>query len=173
LLIFRYFFIFIFCLYLPVNLSGQEPAATKTEIDSVKAAYIFNFIKFIDWPATPENKEMVICIIGNQTIEKVISGLALKDQGSKKVRVQHDIESACNIIFVYKTQYSEYEQTLLLYENKPVLTISDYPAFLSKEGIIELYAEKNKLNFNINNTKAKNNRLLISSKLLRLAKNLL
>jgi hypothetical protein len=161
---------FLLLLFFPSILSAQELIG-RANIDAVKAAFIFNFIKFIEWPsADPVEPAFKICVMGNASIEKELTVLVENNSGGKKVTVQHTADPDCRVVFVNRSSFNQYEQYLSMLAKAPALTISDYTPFISKGGIIEFYLDKNNLKFDINNLAAKDHGLIIRSRLLQLAK---
>lgn len=179
---------------LPVIQPVQAEDTTSTEYQ-IKAAFLYNFLKFVDWPeskAADPNKPIMIGIIGqdvfhdafdntkNRTIEgrKVIihkfKGLSeLQKADSIKDSSQHpDIESIrkSHLLFICPSEKNFITEILKSIEGHSILTIADTQGFLEAGVIINLTMEENKVRFEINMPAAKKAKIQIRSQLLRLAK---
>jgi len=142
----------------------------------VKAAYLYNFAKYVDWPAsTPrrENASLTICIVGKSPLNDVIETLAGKTIKNRRLVIRQfsRIEdlSECNILFVNAAVKTSLTQLLASISPRSILTVSDCKGFAAAGGMIELVPAGDKIKFDINNRAAQLVNLRISSHLLRLA----
>ena len=139
----------------------------------IKAAFIYNFIKFVEWPED-HGQELVLCIYGKDPFGKVIDSLEGKIVKGKMIRVQRIPENTplphCDILFLGAEEKDYLEEVLSLVSGKPILTIGETKDFLDEGGIIKFVLVKKKIRFEINNTQAEQSGPKLSSKLLRLAK---
>lgn len=144
----------------------------------LKASFIFSFAKYVTWPAEVPNAnpgELVLCLLGSR--DELFAALGEKDGKTVQnltVRFRQvsrdDNLKSCQILAVAESE-AEYFGTLLRrLAGQPVLTINGSGRFLEAGGIIGLFSENNKLRFDINLTAARQNNLVISSSLLRLAR---
>jgi hypothetical protein len=94
--------------------------------------------------------------------------------GNKRLEVKFckDINEIgqCHILFISSSEKSHLTALLSVLRNAHVLTVSDIEGFAQRGGIINFYTEENKIRFEINVDAASRNGLIISSKLLQLAK---
>jgi hypothetical protein len=156
--------------------AGSPASAQRASSPDVKAAFILNFAKFIEWPAVqlPEGQPMILGVLGQQA---VADSLAMLARGKtidgrtvvvKMLSADDDLKQV-HILFVGE---SERNQIALLIErigNGSVLTVSDAPRFCSLGGIIQLRTEDDRVRFDINLDRAGASGLVINSKLLALA----
>lgn len=135
-----------------------------------KAAYLFNFVKFVEWPPAAMSDTLTVCFVGGQG---VYEALAVNIEG-KRVGTRHllarQLEPAaaadgCNALYIDAVAAAGQPSTAEL----PVLTISDAQEFALHGGIIELFTENHRLRFLINVHNAHKAGLRISSDLLKLA----
>jgi len=142
----------------------------------VKAAFIYNFTKYVEWPAgsLDNSNNIVIGIVGQDSLggalEKTIEG---KTAGGRKFVVRHfrwgqDL-SQCNVLFVPAGEMGS-AALLAHIKDRPVLTIGEAPGFARRDGIINFVIESNHVRFEINAQAAQGAGLAISSKLLALGK---
>ncbi len=172
------------------------PAELKPSYEyQIKVAFLYNFVKFVDWPAEPvadsndpnipdSNEPMTIGIIGEGSFEKSFEPLKNKLVKNKRIVLKRfkglkelkqsskQIEAIkrCHVLFVCRSEEELFRKIIDLVKGRAVLTVADTSGFLESGGIINFLIEEKKVRFEINNTAAKQAKLRISSKLLRLAK---
>ena len=154
------------------------PANSTAEEYSVKAAFLFHFAQFIDWP--PEafqdaNNPLIYCTLGvdpfHGALETALNG---KTIGTRTIRVQHfralqEIQR-CHILFIGTTEKNISPPMLASLQDSPVLTVGETDNFAQDGGMIGFCLEQNKIRFEINLDAAEHAKLRISSRLLALAK---
>jgi hypothetical protein len=174
----KYFLNFILvaaCLALFCPLAGWAETGQLNE-NELKAAYLYNFAKYVDWPtaALPrENAPLVMCIIGKSPVNEVIESLAGKTIKNRRLVVRQfsrveDLRE-CNILFVNTSVKTSLTQILASVTSRPILTVSDSKGFAAAGGVIEFVPVGDKIRFEINNRAAQHVNIRISSHLLRLA----
>jgi hypothetical protein len=161
----------------------------------VKAAFLYNFIKFVDWPeekVTDSNEPITICILGKDPFEDAFAPLKDKQAKGRKVVVKRfkgfeELENSsekdktklqrvidtfrkCHVLFICSSEKEKLKETINSVKDHPVLTVGETKGFLEAGGIINFLMEEKKVCFEINITAAERARLKIRSKLLRLAK---
>ncbi len=140
---------------------------------AMKAAYLYNFALFTEWPASGDSV-LNLCVIGKDPFGpaldsidgKVINGMRLSVRRQDK----SDNLKACQILFVSEAEEANWPKWLKELEEAPVLTVTDDEELLKAGAMIGLSVENRHLTFAINAEAAKRAHLSISSKLLRLAK---
>jgi hypothetical protein len=164
----------------------------------IKAAFVYNFIKFIEWPeekVQDSNEPIIIGVLGESPIydslrelnnKKIknrnvvikhfesLSGFNLKDE-SENPSIQNRIQQMkrCLVLFVSTSEKRQYGSLTKILEEKNVLSIDSHADFLLSGGIINFVIKDNKVRFEVNTAAAERSKLKISSKLLRLAINVL
>ncbi len=139
----------------------------------VKAAFLYNFAKFVEWPAgTLERSErFTICVVGasdvSAKLERVVDGRSV---GGRAVAV-HSLESAeggasCHMLFATDAAAAEEIQATAF---SGVLTVGERASFAREGGMINFVFVDKKVRFQINKKRAEEAGLAISSKLLKLA----
>jgi hypothetical protein len=157
------------------RLSAQTVASREYQI---KAAFLFNFAQFVEWPpeAFPDkDTPLVIGIIGDDPfgpfLDEFVRGEKVSNRGLKieRYRQIEDIK-ICHILFVSSSEIHRIDGILSGLKNRSVLTVGDFENFAQGHGgMIRFITEKNKIRFRINLDAAKASGLTISSKLLRSA----
>jgi len=144
----------------------------------LKAAYLFNFGKFIQWPDSFNEKqdEFVIGIYGKnpfgEILESTIKNKTLADKPIKIIICENDHDVLkCHVVFFTQVNIIKVKEIIKLTNEKPILTVGDnIDDFCLIGGLINFTPQYSRHRFEINNNAAINNNLLISSKLLSLAR---
>jgi hypothetical protein len=137
----------------------------------VKAVYLFNFAKFIEWPAEARSGPLTICVAGQNpfgdVLEETLHGEAVNDR-PLTMRLIQAPEPGCHIVFVPQgTATAAYVRAV---RGTPTLTVGESPDFIAEGGIINFVIEEGKVRFQIDAKAAERAELRISSHLLRLAR---
>jgi hypothetical protein len=153
---------------------AQKRPAREQEI---KAAFIYNFTRFIDWPPqaySAVNAPFIIGVVGNDPVSASLADL-VKDEklGNHIITVQRfsDLKqiSQCNILFISAEEASRNNKLILSINRRGILTVSDVPDFSKWGGIVRFFKAENRLRLEINPIEAKAAELTISSKLLNIS----
>jgi hypothetical protein len=138
----------------------------------VKAAYLFNFTRFVEWPAgaIAEGAPLTMCVAAPNPFGESLSEMVAGEQAlghPLAVRTVHDA-SGCHVLFV--PERVNPEPLLREARTHPVLTVGESADFLRQGGLIGFVMEDGKVRFEINQEAAQRSQLRISSRLLRLAR---
>lgn len=144
----------------------------------VKAAFLFNFAKFVEWPEdsfADSYSPIVIGILGQDpfsgALDHTIGGKTVNGRALMVKRLAQGQDArACHILFVCSSERKRLSQILASLGGTSVLTVSDMDDFAYAGGIINFVLENSKVKFQVNATAAARARLRISSKLLTLAR---
>lgn len=150
--------------------------AAELEEYKVKLAFIFNFARFIEWPAQSfreGDSQFRLCVLGDDPFEGKLGTIESKTVGDRKFSVRriHRAEEArdCQMLFIATSEQDRINQILQALKGYSVLTISDISNFTRVGGMIGFTTSDDKIRFEINLTPARSSKLEISSKLLKLA----
>jgi hypothetical protein len=165
-------------LVLTLSLSTAPTGAqTKpTEFD-VKAAYLYNFAKFVQWPADAARRDartFTVCVIGEDpfgaVLDRVVAGGSISGRTvvTRRVASAQDAR-ACHILFLGGMDERRAIETLDLLGRADVLTVSDLPAFTQRGGMIQFVVQGARVRFEVNLDRARDAGLMLSSELLRVA----
>jgi hypothetical protein len=139
----------------------------------VKAAFLFNFLKFVEWPPAASDSPWVIGVLGRDpfggVLEDTVRG---KMVSGRRVEVRRYGRAAdvkdCNILFIGRAD-SERMTTPV---QPGMLTVGESPGFLKSGGIINFYLDDNRVHFEIRPEVAHAAGLRLSSQLLKLGRTL-
>jgi len=142
----------------------------------VKAAFLYNFAKFVEWPSgtAGSSSAIAICVLGQNSfgrvLEDTVSGKAV-DGKTFIVRRISEVKAAalCQILFVSSSERMRYGAILTELRTDHVLTVGESDGFIEEGGIVNLRLARGKIQIQININAAEQAGVRISSKLLSLA----
>lgn len=144
----------------------------------LKAAFLFNFAKFIDWPPSSfadSRSDFSICILGSDpfgpAMDQMLQGKMIADRHVAVERT-HEIAGArhCQMVFVSPSEKPHIREVLDGLRGTPALIVGDTDGFAAAGGAIQFAIEDNRVRFLINTDATDRAGLKVSSKLLSLAK---
>jgi hypothetical protein len=153
------------------------PPAPSLEYD-VKAAFLYNFAKFVEWPVEARGGErdpLTLCIFGadpfGSRLVELVKGetVAGRTLAVRNVRQLSELRS-CHIAFFSRAEEERVPEALSGLHGSNVLTVGEGDDFAEQGGIVQFYLEENRVRFAINLDALEGTRLRVSSKLLRLAR---
>jgi len=159
---------------LPV--SAPLAAGLDTEEYKIKAALVYNFARFTEWPeASFEETEGAIRIVyyGDESLREAFASVAGRTIGDRPIEVTHAARPAdvgdCHLLFLARTEREDWQQVLAAVDGNPVLTVGEMNGFLESGGVVNLHTRRSKLRFQVNLDRAREQDLRLSSQLLVLA----
>jgi len=142
----------------------------------VKAAYLYNFGKFVEWPTSDMTSESSfnICVLGQDpfgaTFASTIGGENIKGKSVVLRRIPRAQEAVgCHILFISSSEDPRLKEILAALDKTSVLTVSDMPQFTRRGGMIQFVMDANRVRFEVNLTSAERTGLTVSSQLLKVA----
>ena len=164
------------CLLLaaPAQVTGQEALPEY----QVKAAYLFNFLKFVEYPSESFADPLAPIIIGvvgedpfGRALPQVVTGKTVqgRDLVIHVYRAGEDLRGA-HILFISPSEKKRLPTILSSLRDSSVLTVADTEGFLEAGGMIQFLYENNRVRFAINVDATGRAKLKMSSKLLSLAR---
>jgi hypothetical protein len=152
--------------------SGEMPE------NDVEAAFLYNFAKYIEWPPATfsgPTGPFHVCAVAERpfirSLDAILAGETIA--GRPVVRTSPEtIDEArgCHILYVAKSELGGAQRLLAAVQEAPVLTVSDDRDFLARGGTVAFVRDGNRIRFDVNAARAQNNGLTISSRLLRVAR---
>ena len=143
----------------------------------IKAGFLYNFLKFIEWPSDvlPETSGTInICVLGDELAREAfesLNGKMVKDRrlAVRRLEPVKDLLS-CHVLFIGASEEKRFPQIMQSLRGLRVLTVGEIERFAQSGGIINFVTERNKVRFEINVDSAARAGLKVSSQLLSLAK---
>jgi len=157
--------------------AAAAPAATSEY--QVKAAFLYNFMKFVDWPGDGLNSATTITlgVLGRDPFEDALEQVKGRYAKGRRVLVLHfrGIEEVkgCDLLFICASEKGRLPQILKFAQNYRMLTVADQDGFCEAGGMVNLVSVKNRVGFEVNVAAASRARLKISSHLLKLARSVI
>ena len=156
-----------------VTVWGEERKLGEYE---VKAVFLYNVAKFIEWPekTLDNSSKLTIYILGDDPFENNLDAIKGKLIKGKTVVVKQ-IDSAeglkdAGILFISSSEKEQIKTILKGISGKPILTVGDTQSFAERGVMVNFYIENNKIRFEINMEAAKMSGLKISANLLKMGK---
>jgi YfiR/HmsC-like len=166
--------IFAIAFYAPVTHSqGDERGEYE-----LKAAFLFNFAKFVQWPPSSfpsPQSQFTICVLGDdpfgKSIDEMLRGKAIGEHPVIVTRCRSLPEAAhCQIVFISSSEKKRLPEILAALKGSSTLAVGETDGFAVSGGVIQFTLEEQHVHFIINVNAAEQAGLQISSKLLALAK---
>jgi hypothetical protein len=178
----------------PTAIKARAESAQSREYQ-IKAAFLYNFIKFVDWPEEKfpdSNEPIIIGIIGNDLFGDAFEPIKDKKAKGSSVIIKRfksfeelkkstekdkpesdqkiEVLTKCHLLFICSSEQKNLKEIINTVRDHSVLTVGETEGFLEAGGIINCFVEEKKIRFEINITAAERAKLEIRSNLLRLAK---
>jgi hypothetical protein len=167
----------VLCLAMPLSVAQclWAQASKPTDYD-VKAVYLYNFSRFIEWPArvTTNSESFNVCVLGQDPfgpaldatlVNETISG---KSVTAKRISTPEEAVN-CQILYLSSTEESRLNKIIEGLNKGAVLTVSDMPQFSQRGGMIQFVLEGKKVRFEVNLSATQRAGLTLSSELLKVA----
>jgi hypothetical protein len=156
--------------------TAQAQRTPPTEYE-VKAAYLYNFGKFVAWPSSEaaiKGESFEICVLGDDpfgaALDAAVTGSTIngKNVAIKRIVKAQEI-NGCRILFISSSESERLPGILNTLDKENILTVSDMPEFSQRGGMIQFVLEGKRVRFEVNLTNAEGAGLNLSSELLKVA----
>ncbi len=154
-------------------------ANTKAGELELRGVYVYNFVRFTEWPAgtfASSSAPLTLSVIGDPdlglTLQRLLAGKSL-DSHPIVVNIAADAPACASsqAVFIGSSRQKDVGSVLTAVGDHPVLTMSDVPSFVRQGGMIRIFTSDQRLRFEVNARAAGQSKLVISSRLLQLAEN--
>jgi hypothetical protein len=163
----------LLALLLVADAAGAAQAVSQP---SLKAAFLYNFAKFAEWPVdAAAGGPLTLCVLADDASEdalvKLVNGASVNgravtvSRSAPKTKVR-----TCHLLYIAEPDADTIAGILEEVKGAPVLTVGDGDAFARRGGIVGLVIEDGRMRFAINPDAAQRSGVRLSSKLLSLAK---
>ena len=177
----------------PINCTLTEHTLEHAGEQELKAAFLYDFVRFTDWPQEKfdDSNTIVIGLLGEYGLQDVFQpvkdkpiqgrkliirefggfGALRKSGDSSRGQPSEDIKALrkCHLLFVCKTEDEHLKEITEAVKDCNVLTVGETENFLEAGGIINFVLNVDKVGFDVNLIAAKREKVQISSQVLRLA----
>jgi hypothetical protein len=171
----RFFPAFLLALFIASIITRSEAQETRPTESQVKAAYLFNFGRFVRWPVPADSVDSLqICVLGKNSFGTVLDATVRGEAISGKPVTTRNIPSmreadGCHILFVSMSEEARLSTVLAGAKRLPALTVSDIPRFAERGGMIGLVNQADRIRFEVNVAPIEDSGLTVSSELLKVA----
>ena len=160
-------------LALACGVAAAQHAATAE--DDIKATFLFNFTKFVEWPPGERAGTFRICTVAdppfNAALDRTLAGeLAAGRPIVRTTPATPDAARACEMLFLGRMDAARAERWVAAVRGAPVLVVGETPAAWDRGAQITFVVDDNRVRFDVNLDAAARAGLTISSKLLRVAR---
>ena len=162
----------LFCLMvLFIVVSAQSFAESENNEYNIKAMFVLNFMKYVEWPQEPNSDTFKIGVVGESNIYQALLSLVANRKENSKIKiykVNTDLNEEYQILIIARNENNRIESLSKKYQGKGTLIISE-ECKNNNNASINLVNINNKIRFEINNIQAKLGGIKISSKLSEMA----
>jgi uncharacterized protein DUF4154 len=158
----------------PMRMSAQGYLSEEYEL---KAAILFNLVKFVEWPPTAYSgaeAPIVLCTVGRDPFGSALDQFAGDTVNGRHMvirRLQRDDDlHSCHLVFVSSLERRLLTRFLKNLQGRPILTVGEMDQFATRGGMVQLSVEDKQVHFTINVTAASRQQLRIRSNLLALSR---
>ena len=157
------------------SLSAQDVRSIE---DEVKAAYLYNFTKFVSWPPSAfsgTTDPLTLCVASEPAVVKAVEAIVAGEHiEGRPLRVLSQFPEGplpCHVLFIGRGAGERASRLMSAAGTAPILTVGDSTEFLKQGGMIAFVVERRRVRFDISRQPAERVGLRLSSKLLRVARN--
>jgi len=167
------------CLVVLVALAWLgRPVRAQSLEDEVKAAFLYNFAKFVEWPADAfdsAEEPLTFCLVGRDpfgpALDELLAGEHVRERPLAVRRLDRVTrDDRCHILFVSPSEAQRFAALLRAVDRRRVLTVSDGLAFLEAGGHISFFLDASRVRFAVNQEATDAAEFKMSAKLLQVAR---
>jgi hypothetical protein len=160
------------------ELQAQDPRSSTALEYKVKAAYLFNFVKYVEWPAgafSSPNAPYCIGVLGEdpfgEVLDKTVADRTVNDRAVtiQRSKRSEDLKN-CHVVFISVSEKKQLGDILASYKSAPILTVGETERFIQAGGMITFAIEKESVRFDVEWDKAEEISLKISARMLASAR---
>jgi hypothetical protein len=159
-----------------IAVTGVPAAAQLVSLPGIKAAYLFNFAQFVEWPvdAVPAGAPLAVCIVNDAAVatalEQTIKGRTVDGHPLAVIRLAPGATMpTCHVIYLTGPDKKYSGNLIGALNGRLVLTVSDAPRFARTGGMVELFLEGGRMKIAVNVDALQRGGVKLSSRVLQLA----
>ncbi|MBX3679170.1 YfiR family protein [Cognatazoarcus halotolerans] len=166
-------FLFLAGAFLSGNVAlAQSEVSTESR---VKAAYVYNFAKYVEWPGVAAQGPLRLCIAGSDSLDRMLEALEGRQAQGRVIQVMKGVPLAqlrhCQMVFVGRGDAALLHDVVQATSGAAVLVVGDADGFIGAGGGIGLVVADDRVRFEVNAEALKLGRLRASAQMLKLARN--
>lgn len=155
----------------PALVAQAQPVVRE---DEAKAAFLYNFLLFGEWPAAQQTSgPLMLCVAGPDPFNGALAQYARRTIRERELRIQYGKSSSdsrgCHLLFVPATQSAQLESFAQALSGAPVLLVTDVEDALARGAMVELRPLDRRLGFGVNLRALRQAQLRLPANVLRLA----
>lgn len=156
-----------------LNISVADDATNEYE---VKAAFLYNLARMVDWPNEDDldrDSPFIWCFLGEDYFENALDSIKDKPVKKHSLLIKKDIllseVNQCQLLFISKSEKKNFSRILSVVERLPILTVGDIDGFVEQGGMVTLMEDEQRIQIQVNLAAVEAAKLKVSSRLLSLA----
>jgi hypothetical protein len=156
----------------------QLPKLNETDTAAIiKASYLYNFVKYIDWPAQYKEGNFVISVMGSSSLhQELVKKYNSKQVGSQQIEIRKLSKtlniSQCHLLYVGEDCQDILPQIAEALKDQPTLIVAHGNGALGRGAALNFVVENSRLMFELNEENATKRQLYVGNTLKSLAKNI-
>lgn len=162
-----------FMLFVALGMGAIANAALAIDAATLKAGYLYNFAKFIQWP-DEQRATLRLCVLGDEAAGRLFDSLIGKPVRNMRISVRHEVNvldiPQCDLVFVPGSNVEMLGRVQKVVNGFPILIVTENNVALPKGAMVALIQRDNHIVFEVDHAAAKLLGLQISAKLLQLAR---
>ncbi len=165
-----FFILFSFLLFTSLIVVGPQDQSEEASA-KIKAIYIYNFTKYIEWPGNYKEGNFVVGVLGNNPplLTELTKMAATKKVGSQKLEILNlssfTDDSRCNIVYILPDNSTQLSDVVNKLKSKSTLIVTDKPGLAKQGAAINFIISENKQRIELNVTNIEKYRLKVASTL--------
>ncbi|MGH8179105.1 MAG: YfiR family protein [Steroidobacter sp.] len=161
----------LLCAFAPLHAGAQSQTASA---DSVKAAFLYHFSGYVEWPQVSAGGPVTIGVMGSETIvgelRQLLPGRSIDGRPVRVRALSPDGNlSGLHVLFIGEREHRRARQVIDALQGAPTLTVTDHPEGLERGAMINFVISDNRVRFEISQAQAERVGLRLSSRLLAVA----
>lgn len=158
-----------------IVLAAWPARAQVTSEPEIKAAYLVNFLKYVEWPG--QRTTINLCLFGRDSMGPYLAAYEGKHIGGRELRIRRvsspEQITDCQELFIPETEEARFAVVMRWVDKQAILTVSDAEAFTREGGAIALARSEGRLQFDINADALARAGLRANPQMLRLARQII
>lgn len=163
----------LLCVVLGLSLVVVTGVARAADEATVKAAYLYNFTKFIQWP-DEQRATLRLCDMGNDALARSLDGLVGKPVRSMQIGIRHAVTlhdiPQCDLVFVPTSHAHSLERVRQVVNGYPILVVTESADMLPKGAMVALIQSEGRIVFEVDLATSRQLGMQVSAKMLQLAR---